>query len=145
MEVNDPRVGPGQFQWSPGGWFGAQLGGTVWMLIAAVVLIPEGAEVAGIALLCFSVPNLVGLLLYRQRHRIAPYPALQGLIFVIGIVTAIIVVYLNQSGFVQKVDPRLGYGRWGFFLLPLLFSGLMAWFHWKERSGVRRRQGGQGA
>lgn len=145
MKTNQPRVGPGQFQWSPHGWFGAQLGATVWMLIAAVVLLPRGTEVTGIAFLCFGVPNLVGFLLYRRRQRIAPYPALQVLILVIGIATTLFVVYLNQAGLVQELDPRLGYGRWGFFLLPLLFGGLMVLFHWMERSAVRKRRGGQGA
>lgn len=145
MEASQPRVGPGQFQWNPGGWFGAQLGSTVWMLIATPILFPKEPEAGGVALLCFTLPNVFGVLLYRRRHRIAPYPALQWLISIIGIVTTLFVVYLNQSGLVQELDPRLGYGRWGFYLLPLLFGGLMVWFRWMERSAVRRRRGAQGA
>lgn len=31
------RVGPGRFQWNTGGWFGTQLGSTVWLILAPVL------------------------------------------------------------------------------------------------------------
>jgi hypothetical protein len=145
MVTINPRLGAGRFQWNPGGWFGAELGSTVWLLGAALVLAPEHIEAGAVALLCFLLPNALGLLLYRRRNRIAPYPALQWLILVIGIVSTIFVVYLNRSGLAQEVDPRLGYGQWGFYLLPVLFGGLMVMFHWMERAAVQKRKGGKAA
>ena len=50
---------------------------------------------------------------------------------------------MNRSGLVQEIDPRLGYGRWGFYALPALFGGLMVLFHLLERAAVRTRERGQ--
>ena len=140
MATTKPRLGPGRFQWNPGGWFGAQIGATVWLVGAALVLAPQQIEAAGIALLCFLLANALGLVLYRMRNRIAPYSAIQCLILLVAVTSTIFVVYLNRSGLVQEVDPRLGYGQWGFYLLPVLFGGLMVTFHWLERSAVQRRK-----
>lgn len=72
-----------------------------------------------------------------------PYPALQWLTGFTGVASFACVVYLNHSGVVDEVDLQLRYGQWGFYLLPVLFAGLMALFHWMERKAVQRRQTGQ--
>jgi hypothetical protein len=71
---------------------------------------------------------------------VAPYPAIQWLIGVIGVVSVIFLVYLNRSGLEQEIDPRLSYGQWGFYLLPVLFGGLMTLFHVMERNAVKKRK-----
>ena len=45
------RTGSGQFQWNPGGWFGSQLGGTIWMLILGVMMLVRLPLLGAIALL----------------------------------------------------------------------------------------------
>lgn len=137
--TNPSQVGPGRFQWNAGGWFGAQLGATAWLLLAAAVLLPKHVEAGVVALACFLAPNLFGLMLYLRRSRISPYPAIQGLILVIGVVSIIFVVYLNRSELVQEIDPRFSYGQWGFYLLPVLFGGLLALFHLMESNAVKSR------
>lgn len=134
------RVGPGRFQWNTGGWFGAQLGSTVWLLLIALSLLPKHFEAGVVTLSCFLVTNIFGLILFLNRNRVAPYPAIQWLIGVIGVVSVIFLVYLNRSSLVQEIDPRLGYGQWGFYLLPVLFGGLMASFHVMERDAVKKRK-----
>lgn len=134
------RVGPGRFQWNTGGWFGTQLGSTVWLILAAAIQLRGYPEARVIALSCFLVPNIFGLILFLNRNRVAPYPAIQWLIGVIGIVWVIALVYLNRSGLVQEIDPRLGYGQWGFYLVPVLLGGLMAIFHVMERNAVKKRK-----
>ena len=78
-------------------------------------------------------------MLYLRRNRIAPYPALQWLILLVGAVSTLFVLYLNRSGLVGEIDSHLGYGQWGFYLLPVLFGGLMALFHLLERNAARER------
>lgn len=137
--TKQPRLGPGRFQWNAGGWFGTQLGGAVWLILAALILLPKHVEAGFVALSCFLVPNISGLILFLNRNRVAPYPAIQWLICVIGVVSVIFVVYLNRSSLVHEIDPRLGYGQWGFYLLPALFGGMMGLFHVLERNAVKRR------
>lgn len=139
MVTRPPRVGPGRFQWNTGGWFGAQLGSTLWLLAAAPMLFPTHVQAGLVALLCFLVPNLLGFLLYLRRSRLAPYPALQGLILLTGLASILFVVYLNRAELVDEIDPRLGYGEWGFALLPVLFGSLLVVFHVMERHAVKRK------
>jgi hypothetical protein len=134
------RVGPGRFQWNTGGWFGTQLGSTVWLILTALSLLPKHVEAGLVTASCFLVPNIFGLVLFLNRNRVAPYPAIQWLIGVIGLVSVICLVYLNRSDLVQEIDPRLGYGQWGFYLLPVLFGGLMILFHLMERNAVKKRR-----
>ena len=96
-------------------------------------------KIANIALSCFLVPNIFGLILYMNRTRVAPYVAIQSLICAIGVVSVIFAVYLNISGLVEEIDPRLSYGQWGFYLLPALFGGMMVLFHIMERDAVKKR------
>jgi hypothetical protein len=137
--TKQPRLGPGRFQWNTGGWFGAQLGSTIWLLGATAILLPKYAGAGAVALFCFLAPNVFGLILYLNRSRIAPYPAIQWLIFGIGSASVIFVVYLNRSNLVGEIDPALSYGQWGFYLLLVMFAGLMALFHILERKAVNRR------
>lgn len=131
--------GPGRFQWHAGGWFGAQIGGTVWLLLAAVIQLTGHAAAQGVALVCFLVANGIGYALYANRHRLAPYVATQALLGTIGTVSLVFAVYLNQAGLVAEVDDRLAYAEWGFYLLPLLFGGLMVWFRAMECEAVAGR------
>ena len=53
MSLKQAKRGTGTFQWNAGGWFGGQIGGTAWMLVAGVL---------GLAILvCFLIPNVVGV------------------------------------------------------------------------------------
>jgi len=140
MRTREPRPGNGQFQWNTGGWFGAQIGSTLWVLIAALVLLPEHPVAGVIGLSCFLVPNIFGSILYLNRNRVAPYPAIQWLIFVIGVFAVVFVVYLDLSALVQEIDSSLGSDQWGFYLVPILFVGLMGLFHVMERKAVKKRK-----
>jgi hypothetical protein len=110
----------------------------VWLILAAAIQLRGYPEARVAALSCFLVPNSFGLILFLNRNRVAPYLAIQWLIGVIGVVSVIFLVYLNRSGLVQEIDPRLGYGQWGFYLLPVLFGGLMTLFHIMEHNAVKR-------
>ena len=70
------------FQWNTGGWFGAQLGGTLWILLLAVLLVSKDVWLALTVFAAFLLPNVVGTLLWRARGRIAAYPAIQILLAV---------------------------------------------------------------
>lgn len=85
MAEKRPRPGPGQFQWNGGGWAGVQLGGSLWMLGAAVSLARPAPVVASIWLIAFVAVNAIGLAIWARRDRIRPFPALQWFLLVLGI------------------------------------------------------------
>jgi hypothetical protein len=66
--------------WNRGGWFGAQIGGTLWMLVAALLLVRHDRVAAALGLGCFALPNAVGAWLWSRRAELEPYRATQALL-----------------------------------------------------------------
>lgn len=82
--------------WSRGGWFGGQLGGTAWMLVAAVLSLGQAPRAGLIVFSVFAAVNAAGLLMWRGRNRLSCYRATQILLLAIGI-GSLATVYLLQS------------------------------------------------
>ena len=59
----------------------------------------------------------------------------------IGIFSFTAIIYLDRSGFIHELDPRLSSDQWGFCLMPVLFAGLMVLFHVMERKTAKKREG----
>jgi hypothetical protein len=59
----------------------------------------------------------------------------------IGIFSFTAIIYLDRSGFIHELDPRLSSDQWGFYLMPVLFAGLMVLFHVMERKTAKKREG----
>jgi hypothetical protein len=152
MAAKEPVVGPGQFQWNRGGWFGSQLGGTAWMLVGAAVLAPQAPWVAAWWAGCCALANAVGTCLWLWRDRVKPYPAIQALLATCGAAGLLAVVALHLFG---PADVRLGVawheGRFilegppggtlrpAYAALLLGVPALMAYFAFVERAAKRAR------
>jgi len=67
--------GTGGFQWNTGGWFGGQIGSTLWLFIVAYETLPKSASAAAWLAFCAAAPNILGCLLWQKRDRLRPYPA----------------------------------------------------------------------
>lgn len=148
METSGPLPNPGRFRWNRGGWFGAQLGGTAWMLVGSVVLLPHAPEVAGVWLACFAVANAIGSWMWRRRDRLRPYPALQALLAVCGAngLMALVALHVCRPGL--RITRPLGIyladePRLILWLLVLVIS-LMTWFHLQERGAKKEGLTSQG-
>lgn len=152
MSTKDPRPGPGQFQWNAGGWFGGQLGCTLWILVGAATLVLESPGVAAWWALCFAAANAVGLAMWRRRDRLRPFPAIQGLIAACGLAGLLAVAALHAFGpdsaklGVSWRDGRLvreavpGGSLLSIYAILLLgVPAMMAWFAVMERAGRRGR------
>ena len=75
-----------KMRWSTCGWFGAQIGSTIWLgMAAASVFGTEYHSSFLILLMCFLVPNVVGIGLWLRRNRTSIYARVQSLITCIGI------------------------------------------------------------
>ena len=69
-------AGRSQFSWNYGGWLGSQLGGTVWLLLGAVSLMPHSRPMGLTWLGCFMFANLIGVVLWRRRHSLKAFSGL---------------------------------------------------------------------
>jgi hypothetical protein len=148
MAAKEPMLGPGQFQWNAGGWFGSQLGGTAWMLVGAAVLVPQAPWVAAWWAGCCALANAVGAWLWLRRDRVRPYPAIQALLATCGAAGLLAVAALHAFG---PADVRLGVAwhdgrfilesppggtlRSAYAILLLGVPALMAYFAFMEWAG----------
>jgi hypothetical protein len=130
MERSGSR-GTGAFRWSRSGWFGSQFGATLWWIILSVVVFTQRKPL-GLVLIAFAViPNLIGIALWRRRHVLAPYPAIQILVTTCGVFALLSLVSASVAGF---SPASLGMPpAW----LLLMYPGLMVAFYSRERSARR--------
>ncbi len=123
----------GGFRWNAGGWFGGQLGATLWMGLLGVLTLPRhpvaGAAVLGLAL----AANGVGVALWRRRASLAAYPAVQLLIAVCGVAALGSVLVLRAAGSVHSSQV---------WLAPLAYPVLMLFLHLLQRGPVGGRSRG---
>jgi hypothetical protein len=135
MDATEPTVGRGSFQWNAGGWIGAQLGSTLWILISAGLFTFEEPALARTLLACFLVSNAIGLGLWSQRHRIAPYPAIQALVVVMGLAALAAIYSIDHAGRLLEFEPRLASRPRVLYAMLLLYPALMILFAFRERAG----------
>lgn len=120
-------------RWNAGGWFGGQIGATVWMLVAAVLTAIRDLSTGVVVLLLFVVPNIIGLMLWLSR-KFSCYASTQILIGISG-VCGLATVYMlgldadanRRAGFcpVQLLGNRIGlWWSHAHVLLPL-------WSRWQ--------------
>lgn len=126
---SDPRE---PFRWNAGGWFGPQLGGTLWLLLLGLAVLPKDALAAAVVLACFASANLVGLSLWRRRHASSAYPALQRMIAACGAASLIAVAFLDSRPESVEFAPAIPY--W----LLLIFPGVMLMLWLQRRRGAHR-------
>ncbi len=130
MEKKLPQKGTGQLQWDTG-WWGCQLGGTIWLLLYGCILLATGEYQIGlIGLGSFLVPNLLGLTLWIRRDRISPYPALQFLCAVIGVCSLVFIAVLNRT---QHSSLNLEESALSMYWFLLVFPGVMLVFHFRNK------------
>ncbi len=130
--------GKGQFQWNTGGWFGAQLGGTCWLAIFAIMLFAGGYPAVGLAVLtCFLIPNVLGFWLWRRRDRVQPHPAIQLLLATMAVTAtlALVLFHVTSADEVfaggERFQPRM-------YLYLLFYPAMMLMFYVVERGGRKR-------
>ena len=131
------KSGSGAFRWNAAAWFGSQLGGTLWLLLYGALLVGRDVPLGLLVLVLGLVANVVGVVLWSRRDRMAPYPAIQSLLLAIGVCGLAAVVAVHRLTIARGLDralleqPRRLY--WGLLLIP----AIMVLFHLAERGGRR--------
>jgi len=136
MTENEAQPKSGAFRWNAGGWFGAQIGATAWIALLGILLLFD-APLLGVFVLAYAAaPNVIGIILWRMRDRVGPYPATQILVAVSGAFALVAFVSLDVVGRIAMLRP--GAGR-RVYLVLLVYPGLMLVFHLRNRAGRRCR------
>ncbi|MDH3380874.1 MAG: hypothetical protein OEQ39_28510, partial [Gammaproteobacteria bacterium] len=86
-----------QLIWNSSGWFGSQLGGTVWILIAAAIALGHDAWIGLILLVIFLIPNIVGYLLWQQR-KFSCHASIQ-ILFVLSGLSGLLAIYVLDRNY----------------------------------------------
>ena len=133
------KRGTGRFQWSTGGWFGAQVGSTCWLFVAAISFLSQTPRLAALLLGCFASANLVGTIMWMNRGKVDPYRASQALLLVIFAFTTIAMVSADWLGFLGALDQRVEIPRL-LYLVLLIFPALMTMFHFQNRMKSRETE-----
>jgi len=129
------------FAWNAGGWFGSQLGCTLWLLILGLVLLRKDAVAAWVCVAGFVVLNVWGLYLWRSRVRRSAYSGVQRFLVVASVMIAVVVLVVNARG---ASEPPAG-GSLASTYLPYwamaVAPTLMLIFLLRERFVARDRGG----
>jgi len=118
-----PRIGSGQLQWNTWGWFGGQVGSSIWLLVLGIIAVVQGDALGWVPIGLCLLANLVGTLLWWWRDRLAPFPAVEILLGTITLLSAGGVVTILEAGLLG-VGPDVPPGRWVYLYL-LIFPALM--------------------
>lgn len=133
--METPKAGSGKFQWNTGGWFGSQIGSTLWLLLLGAMILNTNAIIGSVLLLLFILPNMIGWLVWRERHRIEPHPAIQALLGMIGFSSLFAVIILDLSGYITKLEPGMRDSPKQAYGYLLIFPVLMIAFHFLNSKG----------
>ncbi len=98
MGASVPARSESPFEWNAGAWFGAQVGASCWMLLAALVLLGSDVAAAGGVGLVFVAANGAGWLLWSRRERMPAYRGILLLIVVLGVAALAALVWIDVRG-----------------------------------------------
>ncbi|MBW2313756.1 MAG: hypothetical protein JRH10_06160 [Deltaproteobacteria bacterium] len=125
MEIQ-AKPGPGRFQWSTGGWFGAQLGATLWLLLLGGLMLGQGRSSGGVVLALGLLVNGLGVYLWSARGTREPYPAIQLFLGACSVVALASVLLASAS------NPSTGASSAPSLPTLLVYPALMGVFHLQE-------------
>ncbi len=121
-----------QIRWNLGGWLGAQLGGTLWILVAGILSLWVDVTTAVAVIGMFVVANMIGMGIWRRREKLSAYTGIQILLPIIGAVGLAAVYALERSGIYESiqvggtVSARSTYG-----IIILVVPALMLMFYFQ--------------
>ncbi len=118
--------------WQAGAWFGSQIGGTTWILVASILTWVRSPMPGMMLLAMFIIPNTVGTLLWMRRERLSFHAALQMLMVTMCVFSLMTVFILDVTGywFEIQVGSSIAAGP-AYWLILLMFAALMWMFYFQ--------------
>lgn len=115
--------------WNAGGWFGGQLGATIWILIAGIPTVLRDPTTGLLVIGLFLIPNLIGLALWIGR-KLTCYASTQILIAVSGTCGLATVYLLNRANVWMQIQTGSQVSAQStYWIIGLLFGGVMLSFY----------------
>jgi hypothetical protein len=126
-----------QMQWNLGGWLGAQLGSTVWILVAGILSFRADASTALTVIALFIAANIIGFAIWRRRGRMSAYTGIQILLPIVGVAGLATVYVLENSGIYESIQVGgtvSARSTYGLIILVVAVLMLNFWFQFgRER------------
>lgn len=117
--------------WNVGGWFGGQLGATVWILVAGLLTAFRDFPTGLYVVLLFAIPNVVGTVLWLSR-KLSCYASTQLVIGVSGICGLVTVYTLeNANAWMQMQTGGQVSAQSSYWIIGLVYGGLMLLFYFR--------------
>lgn len=118
-----------KMEWNAGGWFGSQLGGSAWVLVAAVLAAMQDLQTGIILLAVFLLPNIAGYVFWRRR-RLSCYASTQFLLALLGVSGLLAIFFLERAKLWQaiQVGSAVSAGS-SYIVLALIIIILMLTFY----------------
>ena len=123
--------------WNIGGWFGGQIGATVWMLVAGILTAVRDFQTGMFVVLLFAIPNIIGLILWLS-HKFSCYLSTQLLIGVSGLCGLVAVYVLDKANVWMEIQSGEQISAQStYWIIGLVYVGLMLMFYF--RFGLARK------
>lgn len=116
-------------EWNAGGWFGSQLGSSIWILVAAGLSVVRDVSTGVVLFAIFAVPNIAGYFLWRSK-KLSCYAATQTLIGLMGIGSLLAIYVLDRGGLWREIQSGSSISaQSGYFVVGAVFAILMLMFY----------------
>ncbi len=103
--ATEQGTAPSSFGWNAGGWFGSQIGSTLWMLILGLVLFTKDSVSAWVCVVGFLGLNALGVYLWRSQGHLSAFAGLQRFLLVESVIIAVVVLVVNLRGVSEPPAP----------------------------------------
>ena len=118
-------------EWNAGGWFGGQLGGTAWILVAAALSTARDTSTGFILLVIFLVPNIIGCLLWRMQ-KFSFYASLQIPLILIGVFGLLAVYVLERRNLWIEIQMGSSVSAtYTYYMIIFITAILMVMFYFR--------------
>lgn len=103
-----------KLEWNMGGWFGSQLGGTAWILVAAAISLGKDLSTGLALLLIFAVSNIAASALWFKKP-FTCYLSMQIMLAAVGLCGLLAIYVLDRNDLwlaIQKggaISAEMGY------------------------------------
>lgn len=123
---------PNRMQWNLGGWLGGQLGGTAWILVAAILSFRVDVTTAVLVIALFLIANIIGIAIWRRRDRLSAYAGIQIFLPILGAVGLAAVYVLQSARIFEAIQVGATVSaRSTYFIIILVIAALMLMFYFQ--------------